>query len=145
VAIAAFACRSLVGSGPLGGGSLVPAWGGASDLWRSYMQGFHPSGLGSAMAAPSYLAVIATLASILLGKTWLAIDVIMLGCVPLAGMSAMLAVSRVTTSALIRMWASITYALLPIATGIIATGRFGSAVVFMLLPLIALSAGRCVT
>ena len=145
VGVALFAGRSLIGSGPLGGGSLVPAWGGASDLWRSYMQGFHPSGLGSAQAAPSYIAVIATLATIFLGKTWLAIDVILLGCVPLAGMSAMLAVRRVTTSAPIRMWAAITYALLPVAMGVVSAGRFGSAVVFVLLPLIALTAGRCVT
>ena len=109
------------------------------------MQGFHPSGLGSAQAAPSYLAVVAALATVLLGKAWLAIEVILLGCVPLAGLAAMLAVRRVTASAPIRMWASITYALLPVATGVIAAGRFGSAVVFMLLPLIALTAGRCVT
>ena len=144
VTVSLFAGWSLIGSGPLGGGSLVPAWGGASDLWRTYMQGFHPSGLGSAQAAPSYVAIIAALSTILLGKTWLAIELILLGCVPLAGMSAMLAVRRVTTSAPIRMWASITYALLPIALGVIAGGRFGSAVVFMLLPLIALTAGQSV-
>ncbi len=143
--VAIVASRSLIGSGPLGGGSLVPAWGGASDLWRSYLQAFHPTGLGSTTPAPSYIAAIAALATVLAGKPWLAIDVVLIGCVPLAGMSAMLAVRRVTTYAAVRVWAAVTYALLPIATGVIAAGRFGSAVAFVLLPLIAMNAGRLVT
>ncbi len=64
--------RSLLGSGPLGGGALVPAWGGASDLWREYLQGFHPVGIGSGDSAPPYLAIVAALATVLGGKPWLA-------------------------------------------------------------------------
>jgi GT2 family glycosyltransferase len=143
--IALIAGRSLIGGGPLGGGSLIPAWGGASDLWHTYFQAFHPTGLGSANSAPTYLAVLAALSTVLVGKPWLAIDVILIGCVPLAGLSAMLAIRRVTSSALIRVWGSVTYALLPVAIGVVAAGRFGSALAFVLLPLIALSAGQLVT
>jgi GT2 family glycosyltransferase len=140
--IAIVAERSLIGSGPLGGGSLVPAWGGASDLWHDYLQGFHPAGVGSGSSAPPYLAVVAALATVLGGKPWLAIDVILLGCVPLAGVFAYLAVRRVTRLVAVRVWAAATYALLPVAMGTIAAGRIGTAVVFVLLPLIALLAGR---
>ncbi len=143
--VALVAGHSLLGGGPLGGGSLIPAWGGASDLWHTYLQAFHPSGVGSSAPAPAYLAVLAVLATVLAGKPWLAIVVLLVGCVPLAGMSAMLAVRRITASAPIRVWASVTYALLPVAMGVVASGRFGSAVVFVLLPLIALTAGRVVT
>ena len=145
LAVAIAAGRSLLGSGPLGGGSLVPAWGGASDLWGTYLQSFHPAGIGSTAPAPSWLAVIATLSTVLAGKPWLAIDVLTIGCVPLAGMTAMLAVRKVTTSAPVRVWASVTYALLPVATGVIASGRFGTAAAFVLLPLIVAQAGRMVT
>ncbi len=145
LAFAIAAGRSLLGSGPLGGGSLVPAWGGASDLWGTYLQSFHPAGIGSTAPAPSWLAVIATLSTVLAGKPWLAIDVVTIGCVPLAGMTAMLAVRKVTTSAPVRVWASVTYALLPVATGVIASGRFGTAAAFVLLPLIVAQAGRMVT
>ena len=61
-----------------------------------YLQGFHPAGIGSATTAPPYLAVVAALATVLGGKPWLAVDVILLGCVPLAGMTAYYAARRVT-------------------------------------------------
>ncbi len=56
----------------------------------------------------------------------------------------MLAVRKVTTSAPVRVWASVTYGLLPVATGVIASGRFGTAAAFVLLPLIVAQAGRMV-
>jgi GT2 family glycosyltransferase len=143
--VALVAERSLLGPGPLGGGALVPAWGGAAALWHEYLQGFHPVGIGSGDSAPPYLAVVAALATVLGGKPWLAVDVILLGCVPLAGVTAFLAVRRVTRSTPVRVWAAASYALLPVATGTIAAGRIGTAVVFVLLPIIALLAGRILT
>jgi GT2 family glycosyltransferase len=137
--------RSLLSSRPLGGGALVPAWGGADGLWHQYLQGFHPVGIGSADSAPPYLAVIAALATVLGGKPWLAVDVILLGCVPLAGLCAFLGVRRVTSSTPVRVWAAASYALLPVAMGAIAAGRLGSAVAFVLVPAIALLAGRMLT
>ena len=143
--VALVAERSLLGAGTLTGGALTPAWGGASALWHEYVQGFHPAGIGSASSAPPYVAVIAVLATVLGGKSWLAIDVIMIGCIPLAGLSAFLATRRVTGSALARVWAAAAYALLPVGMGAVAGGRFGSAVVFALLPLIAVLAARIFT
>jgi GT2 family glycosyltransferase len=140
--IAVVAERSLIGSGPLGGGGLVPAWGGASGLWQDYLQGFHPSGLGSSTSVPPYLAIVAVVATLLGGKPWLAVDVILLGCVPLAGISAFLATRRITRLATVRVWGAATYALLPVATGAVAAGRIGTAAVFVLLPLAGLLAGR---
>jgi GT2 family glycosyltransferase len=137
--------RSLLDPGPLGGGALIPAWGGAAGLWHEYLQGFHPVGVGSGSSAPPYLAVVAALATVLGGKPWLAVDVILLGCVPLAGITAFLAVRRVTRSTLVRVWAAASYALLPVAMGAIAAGRIGTAVVFVLIPVIALLAGRMLT
>ena len=85
--VALVAERSLVGSvltgsGPLAGGALVPAWGGASDLWREYLAGYHPTGVGSAASTPPYVAVLAALATLLAGKPWLAVDVILLAAYP---------------------------------------------------------------
>ena len=143
--IALIAERSLLGAGTLSGGALTPAWGGASALWREYLQGFHPAGIGSASSTPPYVAIIAALATVLGGKPWLAIDVIMVGCIPLAGLAAFVALRRVTGSVLARVWAASAYALLPVGMGAVAAGRFGSAVVFALIPLIALLAARIFT
>ena len=144
-AIALVAERSLLGSNPLGGGTLVPAWGGASALWAEYLQGFHPAGIGSAVSTPPYVAVIALLASLLGGKPWLAVDVILIGCIPLAGVTAYLASRRVTRSVPVRIWAAMAYALLPVGMGAVAAGRLGTALVLVLLPLIAVVAARVFT
>ncbi|HEY5990167.1 MAG TPA: glycosyltransferase family 2 protein, partial [Streptosporangiaceae bacterium] len=112
--IALVAERSLLGSAPLGGGALAPAWGGVSDLWNEYLQGFHPVGAGTAASTPPYVAVLAAVATVLGGKPWLAVDVLLLGCVPLAGATAFFAARKVTRFVPARVWAALSYALLPV-------------------------------
>ncbi|TDD75688.1 glycosyltransferase [Actinomadura darangshiensis] len=160
-AVAAAAERSLLtAAGRLGGGALVPAWGGASDLWAQYLSGWQPVGLGSDTGSPPYVGVLAVLSTVLFGKPWLAVSVLLLGSVPLAGLTAYRASRllvtdtprtgrraarkngrRVPVSA-VRAWFAAAYALLPAATGAIAGGRLGTAVVLVLLPLIAVHAAR---
>ncbi len=142
IVLAIAAERRLVTGGTLGGGALIPAWEGASSLWSQFLQAFHPAGVGSAGAGLPYVGFLALVATILGGKTWLAIDVLLLGCVPLAGITAILALRRVTKSVPVRVWAAASYALLPVAFGAIAAGRLGSAVVFVLIPVIGMVAGR---
>jgi GT2 family glycosyltransferase len=143
--VALVAERSVIGAGTLAGGALTPAWGGVSALWHEYLQGFHPAGIGSASSTPPYVAVIAALATVLGGKPWLAIDVIMIGSIPMAGLAAFFAARRITGSVLARVWVGAAYALLPVGMGAVAAGRFGSAVVFALLPVIGVLAARIFT
>jgi GT2 family glycosyltransferase len=150
ILIALVAERSLAGSvlsgsGTLSGGALVPAWGGAEDLWREYLAGYHDAGVGSAASAPPYIAVMAVLATLLAGKPWLAVDVLLFGAVPAAGLTAFLATRRLTSVLAARIWLATTYALLPVAMGAVATGRIGTAVAFVLLPLIGIAVGRILT
>jgi len=132
----------LSGSGTLSGGALVPAWGGASDLWREYLAGYHGAGLGSAASTPPYIGVMAVLSTLLAGKPWLAVDVVLFGSVPAAGLTAFLATRRLTSVLPARIWLAATYALLPVAMGAVAAGRIGTLVAFVLLPLIGIAAGR---
>jgi GT2 family glycosyltransferase len=136
--------RSLLGPGPLGGGALLPSWGGASALWSEYLAGFHTVGIGSAASTPPYIAVLAVVSTILAGKPWLAVEVILLGCVPLSGVTAYLTSRRFSERVGVRVWLAASYAL-PVATGVVAAGRLGSAAVFILLPLIVSAAGRMLT
>jgi GT2 family glycosyltransferase len=143
--IALVAERRLLAATPLGGGALVPAWGGAAALWQEYLAGFHAVSVGSTASAPPYLAVVAGLGTVLGGQAWLAVDVLLLGCVPLAGLTAYVATRWLVTSTPARVLLAASYALLPVATGAVAAGRLGTAVAFALLPLIAVSAGRMLT
>ncbi|GAA2214363.1 hypothetical protein GCM10009850_098280 [Nonomuraea monospora] len=129
--------RSVLGGERLGGGALVPVTGGAADLWAFYLESFHDVGLGSTAPAPPYVAMLAALSTLALGKTWLAVSVLLLGSVPLAGATAYLATRHLIPSVPARAWAAGTYALLPVATGAISSGRLGTAVVFVLLPVYA--------
>ena len=143
--IALVAERRLLGTTLLGGGALVPAWGGAAALRHEYLTGFHAVSVGSTASAPTYLAVVAGLATLFGGQAWLAVDVLLLGCVPLAGVTAYLATRWLVTATPARVLLAASYALLPVATGAVAAGRLGTAVAFVLLPLIAVSAGRMLT
>ncbi len=145
--VALVAERSLTaavfsGSGPLSGGTLIPAWGGAGDLWHEYLAGYHATGVGSAASTPPYLGVMAALSTVLAGKPWLAVDLILLGCVPVAGITAFAATRRFTAVLAVRIWIAASYALLPVAMGAVATGRIGTAVTFVALPLIGIALGR---
>ncbi|MCD0451192.1 glycosyltransferase family 2 protein [Actinocorallia sp. API 0066] len=159
--VAFLAERSFLAHGRLGGGALVPVWESTAQMWSAYASGWHQVGLGSADASPPYLAVLAGLSVLTLGKPWLAVTAILVGCVPLAGLTAYLAAKRLIPTSLpagprtarlirrsrvpasaIRVWAAVAYALLPVASGAVSSGRFGTCVVYVLLPLIGLLAAR---
>ena len=124
-------------SGALLGGALLPAPGGAADLWNLYISGWHDIGSGSATAAPPYLAVVAALSTLLLGKAPLAIDILVLFATALAGFTAYLSLRGAITSTAVRAWAAIAYALLPAITGSIQTGRLGTIGAAVALPIAA--------
>ncbi|MEU5877308.1 glycosyltransferase [Spirillospora sp. NPDC047279] len=149
----------LTAGGTLGGGALVPAWDGAGTLWSQYVSGWHPVGLGSDAGSPPYVAVLALLSTLTFGKPWLAVSLLLLGSVPMAGLTAYLAARLVIPDEArpgrrsrragpripvpyVRAWFAAVYALLPAATGAIAGGRLGTAVVIVLLPLIAVQVAR---
>ncbi|MEU7056993.1 glycosyltransferase [Streptomyces sp. NPDC046197] len=131
------ACRGLLGSGALAGGALLPAPADSSELWSRYLDSWHPVAAGGTPPAPPYLAIVAMLASVLFGSTGLAVTVLLVGSVPLAGFTAYFASRPLVGSRLLRAWAAVVYAFLPAATGALAGGRIGTAVLAVLLPLIA--------
>ncbi|MDJ0380674.1 glycosyltransferase [Streptomyces sp. G-G2] len=136
------ACRGLLGGGSLMGGALLPAPDGALALWHGYADDWHPVGTGSTADAPPYLAVLGALAALLFGSTQTALTLLLVCSVPLAGLTAYFASRPLVGSRLLRAWAAVAYAFLPAVTGALATGRLGTAVLAVLLPLIARSAVR---
>ena len=137
-----FAVRALLGAGQLVGGALLAAPPGAGDLVDRYVAAWHDVGLGSAADAPPWLAMLALPAAVLRGQAPLAVDVVVLLAVPLAGLSAYLSLRGLVTSRLVRCWAALAYALLPAVTGAVAGGRLGTCVLAVLLPPLARSGAR---
>ncbi|MCX4827413.1 glycosyltransferase family 2 protein [Streptomyces sp. NBC_01016] len=135
--VSLIACRGLLGGGALAGGALLPAPADASELWARYVDAWHATSTGGTQAAPPYLALLATLASVLFGSTGLAVTALLVGSVPLAGFTAYFASRPLVTSRLLRAWAAVAYAFLPAVTGALAGGRIGTAVLAILLPLLA--------
>ncbi|GAA1940836.1 glycosyltransferase [Streptomyces durmitorensis] len=135
--VSLIACRELLGGGALAGGALLPAPGDSSALWSRYLDAWHPVGTGGTQSAPPYIALVAGLSSLLFGSTGLAVTVLLVGSVPLAGFAAYFASRPLVESRLLRAWASVAYAFLPAATGALAGGRIGTAVLAILLPLMA--------
>ncbi|MGW4022321.1 glycosyltransferase [Streptomyces sp. NPDC005009] len=131
------ACRRLLVGDALAGGALLPAPAGAGELWARYTDAWHAVGVGGTGSAPPYLAIVAAFASLLLGSTGLAVTILLVCSVPLAGLTAYFASRPLVESRLLRAWAAVAYAFLPAATGALAGGRIGTAVLAVLLPLIA--------
>ncbi|MCU1595800.1 MAG: conserved rane protein of unknown function [Frankiales bacterium] len=146
-AVALLAERSVLpfSGGALYGGSLLRAPQGASDLWTTYASAWHDVGLGTGTPTPPGTAALAALSTLFLGKPAVAIDVLLLGSVPLSGLMAYLAASRLVRHLYLRLWAAATWALLPVATGTIAAGRLDAAATQIALPLLVLAAGRLLT
>ncbi|MCF3961797.1 glycosyltransferase [Streptomyces fuscigenes] len=134
------ACRALLAGGSLAGGALLPAPDHISALWDRYADTWHAVGTGGTQTAPPYLAVLASLSVLFLGSTGLALTVLLVCSVPLAGVSAYFASRSLVPSRLLRAWAAVVYAFLPAATGALATGRLGTAVLVILLPVAARAA-----
>ncbi|MFF8284594.1 glycosyltransferase [Streptomyces albus] len=134
------ACRALFGSGALAGGALLPVPDHLSELWSRSLDAWHPVGTGGTQSAPPYLALLATFATLLFGSTSLALTLLLVCSVPLAGITAYFASRPLVGSRLVRAWGSVAYAFLPAATGALAQGRIGTAVLAVLLPLLARAA-----
>lgn len=137
--------RSLFFGTLLAGGALPAVAGNAADLWNLYLSGHPDSGVGVDGPVPPYVGFLALLSTLTLGQPWVAVMVILLGCVPLAGLTAYLLAREVLGYRPARLWMAGAYALLPMATGAVAQGRLGTALVHALLPVLGLLLVRLVS
>lgn len=134
--------RSLLHHGALLGGRLLPIPAGSSDLWRSYTAAWHPGALGSTSAASPWEPIVAAVGAVFGGSPPLAITLLFLLALPLAGLSAWLATRRLRLSTTLRLWAAVTYALLPVVSGAVAGGRFDALVAIIAVPLLISGGSR---
>ncbi len=135
---AAIAGRSLWwGDGVLFGGALLPSPEGAGDLWAAYTDTWHDVGPGSTVPAAPLTALLAALATLVLGKAGLMVGLVLFLAIPAAGLSAWWSLRGIVSARGARTWAAMAYALLPAMTGAMASGRLGAMIAIVLLPPLA--------
>lgn len=140
--VALIADRHLLHGGALVGGRLLAMPGGATDLWHAYVAGWHDVAAGSGSPAAPWLPVVAVVSYPFGANPALAMTVLVLGAVPLAGLSAWFATRRAHLGPALRCWAAVTYALLPPVTGAVDGGRFDTVVAVVAAPLLVAGAAR---
>lgn len=134
--------RGLYQSGVLHGGSLLPVPDGAREVWSTYLATWHPVSAGSSTAAHPSLAVFAALATLLLGKATWVVPLLFVLAPPVAGWLAYRCLRSLALSASLRLWAAVAYGLNPALLAGIAQGRWTTAVVAVVLPLLAAAVAR---
>jgi len=137
VVLSLVAMRGLIGAGLLSGGGLLPAPGSAGHWWTSYLEHWHDIGVGSASPAGPYLLPLAAVATVLLGKAWLLVDLLFLLAVPLAAWSAFRFLRPVTRTLSVSLWGALAYGLLPVLSGAVQEGRLGTLAATLVLPWLA--------
>jgi GT2 family glycosyltransferase len=134
------AARELLGGGRLSGGALLPAPDSALDSWRTYLASTHDLATGSTATAPAYLVPLAVLGTLLLGSTSMAVDLVVLGAVPVAGLGAYRFLRRVAGSPALALGGAVSFAVLLATSGALAQGRIGTLAAAALTPWLAASA-----
>ncbi|MFD7418377.1 hypothetical protein, partial [Kitasatospora purpeofusca] len=94
--------RNLLSGGALAGGALLPAPAEVGALWGQYADAWHTVGTGGTQTAPPYLALLAALSALFLGSTGLAVSVLLVCSIPLAGLTAYFASRPLLPSRLLR-------------------------------------------
>jgi GT2 family glycosyltransferase len=125
--------------GSLVGGSLPATPESAMDLWRSYLESWHQVGMGSTTASPTWVALIAATSTILFGKSALFISLFFLFAPLLMVITSFHLFSQYTKNQWLATTCALLYAISPVSIASINSGRLGTIVVIILLPLLLMS------
>ncbi|MFM1757761.1 MAG: hypothetical protein RL193_338 [Actinomycetota bacterium] len=121
--------------GVIAGGALPESPRGVSELWKLYAESWHQVGLGSSSATPTWIAVIALIGTITFGNAQLFISGLFLFA-PLILFSAIFIwLRKVTNHIWLAIFGGALYAFSPVALATINSGRLGTLIVMITLPL----------
>jgi GT2 family glycosyltransferase len=133
-AVGLVAERHLIGPGPLAGGRLLTPPGSASALWSAWLSSWHVTGLGSSDPSAPWTPWLAAAGTVLGGSAALAVTLLFLLALPLAGLSAYLSARVLRVGPGVRALAALTYALLGGLPQAVAGGRFDVVVAIVAIP-----------
>lgn len=133
VAAVVVASRTLIHTGVPHVGEFVPLPSSARSLWRDYVTGWNPTGLGATSPNPTGYLALALLSVLWLFHMGLGLTVLVVGSV-LFGAVGIWRLSDLFPSNRERTLAVITYVAMPIVPGIISTGRMTALITYAMLP-----------
>jgi GT2 family glycosyltransferase len=120
--------------GSLVGGALASTPLGASDLWNRYGESWHQIGMGSSLATPTWILVLALLSTFFFGNA-VALVVVLFWAAPLLFMWSMyMLLRKLSRNSWLIMGASVAYALSPVSIAAINSGRLGTIAVLIIGP-----------
>lgn len=116
------------------------------DLWKRAVSAWNPGGDGAPAPAAPFTAVLALLATVVGGPLGVSshapINLLLTLGFALAGLSAWFAAGALTRSVLLRAWAALAWALLPVLALGVNHGRVAAVVAHILIPLAGLALMR---
>ena len=121
--------------GSIFGGALPEQPAGVSDIWNTYLSGWHSIGMGTSAAAPTWLAILALFVTPLLGSVKIFVTLLFLIAPLLIAGSGYLLLRRLSNNRWLTVGASLLYAISPVAISAINSGRLSTVMVLILLPL----------
>jgi hypothetical protein len=126
---ALISARSLIGSGVLRSHLLLPAHESLGALWHAAASG--PPGV----TPPAWLAQFWAFSTVMFGPSG-AVNLLLLGAVPLAGLAAWALLRAFVVDRVARAWGASAYGLAVFTNGAITQGRLGTCVAAIVLPLL---------
>ena len=121
--------------GSIFGGALPEQPAGVSDIWNTYFSGWHSIGMGTSAAAPTWLAIVAVLATPFFGSLKLFVAIIFILAPLFIAGSGYLLLRQLTNNRWLTVGASLLYAISPVAISAVNSGRLSTVMVLILLPL----------
>jgi GT2 family glycosyltransferase len=121
--------------GSIFGGALPEQPAGVSDIWNTYLSGWHSIGMGTSAAAPTWLAILALFATPFLGSLKLFVTLLFLMAPLLIAGSGYLLLRRLSNNRWLTVGSSLLYSISPVAISAINSGRLSTVMVLILLPL----------
>jgi GT2 family glycosyltransferase len=120
--------------GAISGGSLATSPAGTSDLWKFFAESWHQVGMGSNLAAPSWILLLSFGSLLTFGNVPLFISLLFIVAPFLALWSAHRFLRELTSSPWLATIAATLYALSPVTISAVDAGHLGVLVLIILLP-----------
>jgi hypothetical protein len=125
--------RSRIGS--IAGGALPETPKGVSELWKLYAESWHQVGLGSSSATPTWVAVIALIGTLTFGNAQLFISALFFFAPFVLFSAIFIWLRKITSHIWLAIFGGALYAMSPVALATINSGRLGTLIVMISLPL----------